>query len=86
MTETPITDRTVSNLAEVIREIDGANKMSPTDLGARLASRLIAFYGDDELYAHDVIAFVERTNPDKRLGAGALAELIVAEFDLDEVA
>jgi hypothetical protein len=56
--------------------------MSPVNLGATLASRLCVFYSDLEVI--DVIAFVERANPDKRLGAGSLAELIVAEFDLDK--
>ena len=69
-------------IAAVIREVDGANRLSPADLGATLAGRLIPFYSD--LDAEDVIAFVERANPDKKMGAGRLAELIIAEFDLDE--
>jgi hypothetical protein len=71
-----------TEVADVIREVDGSNRMSAVNLGATLASRLCVFY--DDLYAEDVIAFVERTNPDKQLDAGRLAELIVAEFDLDE--
>lgn len=82
MNEPTVYDRTVHDLAALIREIDGDNLMSPVDLGATLASRLCVFHGD--LYAVDVIAFVERTNSDKRMGAGKLAELIVAEFDLDK--
>jgi hypothetical protein len=77
-----MTARLVNDIAAIIREVDGDNKLSPADLGATLATRLIPFYSD--LYAEDVIAFVERANPDKRMGAGRLAELLVAEFDLDK--
>ncbi len=79
-----MTARLVNDIAEVIREIDGDNRKPIQELSAQLATRLVTFYGDDVLYAEDVVAFVERTNPDKTMGAGALAELIVAEFDLDE--
>jgi len=74
--------RTEIDIADMIREVDGDNRMSPTNLGATLASRLCVFYSDLEVT--DVIEFVERTNPDKQMGAGRLAELIVAEFDLDK--
>ena len=74
--------RTVNDIADMIREVDGDNRMSSTGLGATLASRLCVFYSDLEVV--DVIAFVDRINPDKQLGAGRLAELIVAEFDLDK--
>jgi hypothetical protein len=69
-------------LAGIIRQIDGDNTLSPTDLGEAIAMKLPPFY--QTLRGRDLIAFVERTNPDKRLGASRLAELIVAEFDLDE--
>jgi hypothetical protein len=78
-----MTARVVTDIAEVIREIDPDNRLPLAELSATLTNRLIAFYGDADLFAADIVAFVERTNPDKRLGAGALAELIVAEFDLD---
>lgn len=74
--------RLVNDIAEMVREVDGGNRMSASDLGATLASRLCAFYSD--LEAVDVVTFVERINPDKTMGAGALAEQIVAEFDLDK--
>lgn len=76
----------VNDIAAIIREIDGNNQMPLPEFSATLTNRLVAFYGHDALFASEVVEFVERTNPDKRLGAGALAELIVAEFGLDEVA
>jgi hypothetical protein len=76
--------RLVNDIAEVIREIDGDNKMAVQELSAALSNRFVTYYGHDVLFASDVVEFVERTNPDKRLGAGRLAELIVAEFDLDK--
>ena len=78
-----MTARLVNDLAEVIREIDPDNQRPVQELSAQLATRLVAFYGADELYAEDVVAFVERTDPDKQMSASHLAELIVAEFDLD---
>lgn len=78
------TNRTSNDIAEIIREVDGDNQMSPAELGATIASRLIAFYGDDTLFAADVVAFVEDTNRDKRMGSDHLAELIVAEFNLTQ--
>ena len=77
-----MTARTINDIAALIREVDPDNRKNPAALGAVLASRLVAFYGD--LYAADIIAFVARTNPDKQMGAGALAELIVAEFNMDQ--
>jgi len=75
-------NRTVNDIADMIREVDGDNRMTSTFLGATLASRLCVFYSDLEVV--DVIAFVDRTNPDKRMGAGRLAELLDAEFNLDK--
>ena len=69
-------------IAQHIRAVDGGNQLTARELGQRLASRL---HGDGHFVpTADLVPFVERTNPDKRLGAGALAELIVAEFRLDE--
>ncbi|WP_045740802.1 hypothetical protein [Actinoplanes rectilineatus] len=73
----------INDVAGLIREVDGANRMTATGLGAVLAERLVVFYGAAELNVSDVVEFVVRTNPDKQLGAGVLAELIVAEFGLD---
>lgn len=77
----------VDQIAQHIRFVDGGNKLDAYDLGDRIASYL---YNDLELISTEsqaikIESFVARTNPDKTMGAGALAELIVAEFDLDEV-
>ncbi|MEU4558437.1 hypothetical protein AB0F72_08605 [Actinoplanes sp. NPDC023936] len=80
------TARTVNDLAEMIREVDGDNTMPLPYFSATITNRLVALYGHDALFASEVVEFVERTNCDKQLGAGRLAELIVAEFELDEVA
>lgn len=72
----------VDDLAQFIRRVDGDNTATPKALG-----ELISNWIDGEGYEvprEDVIAFVERANPDKWVGAGRLAGLIVAEFGLDE--
>lgn len=68
----------INDLAQFIRRVDGDNALSPAALGWEIVGWLPPIFGAD------VVGFVERTNPDKRLGAGRLAELIVAEFKLDE--
>ena len=71
-------------LAQIIRKMDGNNDRSPQQVG-QFAALFLArrdLIGLEQTPA--VIAFVERTNPDKRMGAGRLAELIVTEFRLDE--
>lgn len=74
----------VNDLAEFIRRVDGDNKLPAEELSAALANHLIDAFGHERVFASDVVEFVERTNPDKAMGAGQLAELIVAEFQLDE--
>jgi hypothetical protein len=74
----------INEIAAHIRRMDGANQMPAAELGYAIAGFLIV--ANQSRPAADIVAFVERTNPDKRMGAGALAELIVAEFQLDEVA
>lgn len=70
-------------IAHHIRDVDGGNQLTARELGSRLASRL---HGDGHFVSTaDLVPFVERTNPDKRLDADRLAELIVAEFQLDKV-
>lgn len=75
---------TINALAGLIRQVDADNTLAPTDLGEALAAKLPPFF--QTRHSRDLVAFVERTNPDKTMGAGALAELIVAEFELDEAA
>lgn len=72
----------VDVLASFIRTTDNDNTMSPHDLGVAVADTFPPFFINK--YGNDLIAFVERTNPDKKMGAGRLAELIVAEFGLNE--
>lgn len=74
--------RLVDRLAQHIRTVDGGNRLSPGVLGREVATYLMAssnFTGVD-----DLIGYVEFINPDKTMGAGALAEAIVTEFDLDK--
>lgn len=73
----------VDDLAQFIRREDGRCCRPPYVVGDLVADFL------DERGIHEarrlaLAEFVERTNPDKRMGAGRLAELIVAEFRLDE--
>ena len=77
----------VDDLAQFIRRVDGDNRMYPRSLGARIADFVNGVNGlvDGPNEIRNRYAdFVERTNPDKRMGAGALAELIMAEFGLDK--
>nr|WP_221374475.1 hypothetical protein [Actinoplanes polyasparticus] len=78
------TARTVSDIAEVIREIDGDNAMPASRLGREIAWHARAPKTLARVLAVDVAAFVERTNADKALPPARLAELLVAEFDLDK--
>ncbi len=75
----------IIDLAQHIRRIDGGNRMDPHKLGNEIAGFLIdrglIVTEDDEIA---VTNYAADRNPDKRMGAGALAELIVAEFKLDE--
>ncbi|GAA0494182.1 hypothetical protein Ade02nite_20590 [Paractinoplanes deccanensis] len=73
--EPTVTDLAIHDLVNLIRDVDGDNSLSSYELGLELYYRL---------GVTGVVGFVERTNPDKRLGAGQLAELIVAEFNLDK--
>ncbi|WP_033338861.1 hypothetical protein [Catenuloplanes japonicus] len=70
-----------NDLAEHIRRTDGGNKLTAHELGMEIAVRVVPLRLD--LYGDDVIAFVEATNPDKTMGAGALADAIVDHFGLD---
>ena len=69
-------------IAGLIRHRDSDNRATASALGAEIAEWLVGTVGFDR--PADLVAFVERTNPDKRMGAGRLAELIVAEFNLDK--
>ncbi len=71
-------------IAQHIRIVDGGNKMPARDLGREIALYLGHKPNGVRYDSADLVGFVERTNPDKTMGAGALAELIVAEFNLDE--
>lgn len=77
-----MTTTIADQIAQHIRAVDGDNTMPARDLGTALGRHVVT---DDCQGRIDQFAdFVARTNPDKQLDAGALAELIVAEFNLDE--
>lgn len=71
----------VAAMAGLIRQVDGDNTLSPTGLGEALAAKMPPHF--QKTYGADLVAFVDGVNPHKQMGAGALAELIVAEFRLD---
>lgn len=77
-------DDVINDIAAVIREVDGDNTMPPRTLGVKIATALSLRRADCFDRAVPIVQFVERTNPDKRIGAGHLAELIAAEFDLTQ--
>ena len=70
-----------ADLAAIIRKVDGDNTLSAHDLGMEIAALIVPCFSD--LYGEDVIRFVERVNPAKRLGAHGLAGEIVDHFDLE---
>jgi hypothetical protein len=88
-----VVTRTVDGIAALIREVDGdrMDRLSPTDLGGRVA-RWLTQHGliSTEAQENAVEDFVYDTVRGAGLGQpkpttpNALAELIVAEFDLDE--
>lgn len=72
----------VDRIAQLIHKVDGGNTLTAHDLGKELAVS-VSLKGNG-VHPLNVVAFVEHTNPDKAMGAGQLAELIVAEFDLED--
>jgi hypothetical protein len=74
-----------TDLAHHILNVDPDNTMAATELGYEIALTL----NTRRTHPHrvdsaDLIGFVKRINSDKTLGAGALADAIVDEFNLDE--
>lgn len=84
MNEPTVNDRTVHDLAALISGVDPDNKMDPCELGWRIQEFVDSGRPAARQIGADLPLFVERTNLDKRMGAGQLAELVVAEFGLDE--
>lgn len=70
-----------TDLAAVIRKVDGDNKLSAHYLGVGIAAQLLSRYSD--LYGEDVIRFVERVNPAKTMCVCELSNAIVDHFDLE---
>lgn len=81
-----MTTNVIDDIAAVIREVDGDNTMPPRTLGVKIATALSLKRADCFDRAVPIVEFVERTNPDKRMGAGHLADLIAAEFNLTHAA
>ena len=78
-----MTHNVIDALAGIIRQVDGNNQLSPTDLGKAIVAKMPPFI--QNTHGLGMISFVERINPNKTMSAGLLAELIVAEFGLDKV-
>jgi hypothetical protein len=74
----------INDIAAIIREVDGGNRLDIYELGWKVQERLDSQRSPRKPLGADLVLFLARTNPDKKMGAGRLAELIVAEFDLDE--
>jgi hypothetical protein len=74
-----------NDIAGLIRDYDADNTMTATLLGKCLG-RDLGDGGFVDLYADDIIRFVERVNPDKTMSVGALADAVVDHFKLDEEA
>lgn len=73
-----------NDLAQHIRRVDGGNKLPPAELGYEISYLLTARpYRVD---SGELVGFVKRVNPDKTMGAAALADAIVDEFNLDPAA
>lgn len=79
------TARAVSDIAGVIREIDGDNTLTARVLGEAIDTFLRSQgLVVDQANQYAVEDFVARKNLNKMLTSDRLAELIVAEFDLDK--
>jgi len=73
----------VDEIAQIIRVADGNNRAKPETLAMAIEDGL----QDLDIYTvgwKPLAEFLQRSNPDKQIGAGRLAELIVAEFRLGE--
>jgi hypothetical protein len=71
-----------NDLAEHIRRVDGDNTLPAHELGYEIAHQLTT--RPRRVDSGDVIGFVKRVNPDKAMGAGALADAIVDHFRLED--
>lgn len=69
-------------MAGLIRQVDGDNRLSPTDLGEAIVAKMPPHF--QTTHGKALVSLVAEQNPDKRLSAGRLAELIVADFDLSK--
>lgn len=73
----------VDDIAQLIRIVDGANRLKNETLAVEIED----FLHDRNIYAVErkpLANLLIRTNPDKTMDAGQMAELIVAEFGLDK--
>jgi hypothetical protein len=84
MIEPTVADLAIRDLAALIRDVDGDNTLAPRILGVKIATALSLHHAGCFDKAVTIVEFVERTNPDKRMDAGRLAELIITEFELDK--
>lgn len=79
-----MTTNIIDEIAQHIRIVDGGNKMPADALGREITMFLGHKPNGVRYDSADLVRFVARTNPDKALGASALAELIAAEFNLNQ--
>lgn len=73
----------IDDIAAHIRRVDGDNKLDSNILGQRIAEQ---FLPEADRRVGDLAGYVGFINADKSMGAGALAEAVVAEFELTEAA
>jgi hypothetical protein len=75
----------VDRIAQEIRRVDGGNRMT----SYQLADALLDFMYREGLIDADRLMpaaiFLTQVNENKQLGAGRLAEMLMEEFDLEEV-
>jgi hypothetical protein len=78
-----VTTNIRNDIAELIQRVDGRNRLKPKTLAAEIEDGLqdLGVYTVEWKPLADLIA---RVNPDKTMGAAAMADAIVDEFNLDQ--
>lgn len=73
-----------NDIAQYIRTTDGGNRLDPSTLGVAIEDFLQQDHDNYTVEARALADLIQRINPNKRMGAGALADAIVDHFKLDE--
>lgn len=72
-----------NTIAATIRRVDGNNNADARTVAFAIADQLTGEALVEFIDEYEVIAVIEKRNPDKTMGAAALADAIVDDLNLD---